>query len=193
MEARAPGTELVYPSGALVLVAGLPGAGKSTLLDRLYGLNGDERGPVRRGNVLVIDSRQARNRWSRALRFVPARAQIPLVLATHVWWILRAVSKGHDVVAHTRGTWPHILRMFAWLTGRRGGQVHLILIDVPPRTARQGQLARGRVVSTPTFARHVRRWRPLVERARTGTLPPAAGATVLDRAAVDHLRAIHFK
>ncbi|MFI0446440.1 AAA family ATPase [Actinomadura sp. 6N118] len=181
-----------YPPGSLVLVAGLPGAGKSTLLDRLYGLRGDETLPVISGDTRVIDSRQSRNWWARFLGPLPHRARVPLVQASHVWRIARAMSQGHAVVAHTRGTWPHILRGFAWMARRRGGEVHLILLDVDARTAREGQVARGRVVTTTVFARHVRRWRPLMERARSGHVPPADGVTVLDRDAADRLKAIRF-
>lgn len=188
-----PGSALRYPAGSLVLVAGLPGAGKSTLLNRLYGLHGDETAPVPAGDVLVIDSRQSRNWWARFLRPLPVRMRTPFVHTTHVWRIGRAILAGHGVVAHTRGTWPHILYLFAWLARRRGGRLHLILIDVTPETARAGQFARGRVVTSATFDRHCRRWRPLVDRARGGEPPPpAAGVTVLDRAAADELRAIHF-
>ncbi|MFC6885787.1 AAA family ATPase [Actinomadura yumaensis] len=187
-----PGTALRFPAGSLVLVAGLPGAGKSTMLDRLYGLSGEETRPVRAGGARVIDSRQSRNRWARLLRPLPTRARTPLVHATHVWRIARAVLGGHSVVAHTRGTWPHILRGFAWLVRRRGGRMYLVLIDVDPETARAGQFARGRTVTAATFARHTRRWGPLIERGRAGSVPPADGVTVLDRDAADRLEAILF-
>lgn len=188
-----PGPSLRYPAGSLVLVAGLPGAGKSTLLNRLYGLHGDETAPVCAGGVRVIDSGQSRNWWARALRPLPVRLRTPLVHATHVWRIGRAIRAGHGVVAHTRGTWPHVLRLFAWMAHRRGNDLHLILIDVDPATARAGQYARGRVVTAATFARHCRRWRPLIARARGGgPLPPAAGVTVLDRDTADKLQAIRF-
>lgn len=183
---------LRYPAGSLVLLAGLPGAGKSTLLDRLYGLHGDEREPVRAGEVRVIDSRQSRNWWARYLGPIPPRARIPLVHTTHVVRIGRALLKGHGVVAHTRGTWPHILYGFAWLARRVGAEVHLILLDVEPRAAREGQLARGRVVTSTTFARHCRRWRVLIDRTRAGVISPADGVTILDRPGADLLRAIHF-
>ncbi|WP_242614473.1 GTPase domain-containing protein [Actinomadura roseirufa] len=175
-----------------MLLAGLPGAGKSTLLNRLYRLRGDETRPARFGDVRVIDSRQSRNWWARFLHPIPPRLRTPLVHATHVWRIGRAVAGGHGVVAHTRGTWPHILHFFAFLVRLRGGRMHLILIDVDPETARAGQMARGRVVTGTTFARHCRRWVPLMRRARSGTLPPAAGVTVLDRDAADRLEVIRF-
>ncbi|MGJ6964422.1 AAA family ATPase [Streptosporangium sp. G11] len=184
--------DLRYPAGSLVLLAGLPGAGKSTLLDRLYGLRGDERNPVRAGEARVIDSRQSRNWWARYLGPIPPRARIPLVHTTHVVRIARALLKGHSVVAHTRGTWPHILYGFAWLARRVGSEVHLILLDVEPRTAREGQLSRGRVVTSATFARHCRRWRVIIDRARGGSFPPAASVTILDRPAANLLRAIRF-
>ncbi|RAY13881.1 ATP-binding protein [Actinomadura craniellae] len=184
--------DLRYPAGSLVLLAGLPGAGKSTLLRRLYGLRGDETRPVPAGDgVLVIDSRQARNWWARYLGPIPPRLHTPLIYTTHVWRIARALLTGHAVVAHTRGTWPHILRGFRWLTGRLGTGVHLILLDVPPRVAREGQYSRGRVLTATTFARHCRRWEGLVDRAREGGLP-AASITVLDRAAADDLGGIRF-
>ncbi|MBC6462850.1 ATP-binding protein [Actinomadura sp. HBU206391] len=184
--------ELRYPARSLVLVAGLPGAGKSTLLLRLYQLQGDETEPVVAGGVRVIDSRQARNWWARYLGPIPPRVRTPLVHATHVWRISRALLGGHAVVAHTRGTWPHILHGFAWLAHRRGTDLHLILLDVAPTIARAGQFSRGRVVTATTFARHCRRWQVLIERTRAGALPPAASVTVLDRAAADQLDGIHF-
>ncbi|GAA4586340.1 AAA family ATPase [Planotetraspora phitsanulokensis] len=189
---RAHTEQLRFPVGSVVLLAGLPGAGKSTLLARLYGLNGDETEPVVAGDVRVVDSRQARNWWARFLGPVPSRARTPLVHTTHVLRITRAVLRGHAVVAHTRGTWPHILHGFAWLARRRGRDLHLILLDTPPQTARAGQYSRGRVVTTATFARHCRRWRLLVRRARAGGLPPAASVTVLDRSAADRLADIRF-
>lgn len=184
--------DLHYPTGSLVLLAGLPGAGKSTLLHRLYALRGDEREPVSAGEVRVIDSRQSRNWWARYLDPIPARARTPLVHATHVWRIARELWRGHAVVAHTRGTWPHILHGFAWLAHRLGTDVHVILLDVEPTIARAGQHSRGRVVTAATFARHCRRWQVLISRAATGALPPAASVKVLDRAAADRLHAIHF-
>jgi hypothetical protein len=184
--------DLHYPARSLVLLAGLPGAGKSTLLERLYGLRGDETEPVPAGGALVIDSRQSRNWWAPRLRLLSPRARTPVVHATHVWRIVRAMARGEAVVGHTRGTWPHIMYGFAWLARRLGTELHVILLDVDPEIAWEGQQARGRVVTQTTFARHCRRWRKLMDKARGGSLPPAAGVTILDRPAADLLRAIRF-
>jgi hypothetical protein len=125
-------------------------------------------------------------------RPVPPRIRTPLVHATHVRRITRAMLQGHTVLAHTRGTWPQILYGFAWLARRRGTDMHLILLDVSPQVALAGQYARGRAVTAITFARHRRRWRVLIDRARTGGLPPAASVTVLDRPAADLVHSIRF-
>lgn len=192
-EVPAAARELRYPAGALVMVTGLPGAGKSTLLARLFPLAGDETRPVAVGGVRVIDSVQARNWWRRYLRALPPRLLIPLVYVTHVWRIARALVAGESVVAHTRGTWAHLSYGLARLARRLGTELHLIMLDVDPGTARAGQVSRGRVLTAKTFARHCRRWRALVARAeRTGELPPAASVVVLDRAAADLLKAIRF-
>ncbi|GIH73707.1 AAA family ATPase [Planobispora longispora] len=184
--------DLTYPAASLVLITGLPGAGKSTLLDRLYGLRGDETGPVTAGDTVVIDSRQARAWWAPRLAPLPPRLRTPIVHATHMARIVSAVLRGRTVVAHSRGTWPHIVYGLAWIARLSGAGMHLVMLDVDPRTAREGQLSRGRVVAPALFARHCRRWQRLVARARTGTLPPAASVTVLDRPAADLLRAITF-
>ena len=144
--------DLVFPPGSLVLVAGLPGAGKSTLLRRLYGLTDTETEPVPIGGAVVIDSAQARNWWSSYLRPLPPRGRIPFVYATHVWRIGRALTDGRSVVAHTRGTWPHLLYGFGWLARRGGSGLHLVLLDVPPTLARAGQHERARRHRPPRHA-----------------------------------------
>ncbi|MFD0734565.1 AAA family ATPase [Planotetraspora mira] len=185
--------DLHYPARSLVLLAGLPGAGKSTLLRRLYGLRCDETEPVPDGRgAWVIDSYQSRNMWAPYLGPIPPRLRTPLVHATHVWRIARAMTRGQAVVAHTRGTWPHLLHGFAWLARRSGTQMHMILLDVEPDVALAGQRIRGRTVTRVAFARHRRRWRALIRQARTGALPPADSVTVLDRPAADTLGAIRF-
>ncbi len=187
-----PNDELHYPPSSLVLIAGLPGAGKTTFLARLFQLRGDESHPQVVHGVHVIDSQQSRNWWARHLRFLHPRARTPVTHSTHIWRITRAVFSGHNVVAHTRGTWAHVLYGFAALARLRGTRVHLVLLDVPPQTARAGQHARGRTVTEVTFRRHCRRWRALLDRARDGKLTAAASVTVLDRNLADVIRGIRF-
>ncbi|GAA3236248.1 AAA family ATPase [Actinocorallia longicatena] len=193
MTSAEPDRELIYPAGSLVLLAGLPGAGKSTLLRRLYGLDDEETAPVAAGGALVIDSKQSRNWWAQYLGALPRRARIPFVYSTHVWRIGRSLTRGEAVVAHTRGTWPHLLYGFAWLARRLGTGLHLILLDVPPQTALDGQHARGRILTSRAFAWHVRRWAKLIVRARTGSMRPATTVTVLNRADADKIRTIRFQ
>ncbi|GAA4087559.1 AAA family ATPase [Nonomuraea soli] len=182
--------KLTFRPGSLVIITGLPGAGKSTLLRRLYGLSGQEDRPHLHGPVSIIDSGQSRLTWAGRLSWAPKQVRTAVVWATHVGRISRALSAGRSVVAHNRGGHPLVLYGFAWLA-RRGG-LHLILLEVDPEQARQGQRSRGRVVPGPTFARHVRRHEALLARVRTGDLEPAASVTVLTRPAADLVEAIDF-
>ncbi|MEV0581731.1 AAA family ATPase [Nonomuraea sp. NPDC050310] len=187
------GGSLRFPAGSLVILTGLPGAGKSTLLRRLYGLTGQEAGPVAAGPTRVIDSGQARLRWARTLAWAPKPVRTFVVHCTHLSRIARNLAAGHSVVAHNRGTWSHILYGFAWLARRHGREFHLIMLDVDAATAMEGQQVRGRVVPRATFDRHAQRWRVLVRRARaTGALAPATGVTVLDRAGADRVTELSF-
>lgn len=182
-----------FPPGSLVLLSGLPGAGKSTLLDRLYGLTGAETTPVTVDGVLVIDSRQSRARWAAVFPRLPRRLRSLLVHVTHMSRISGAVLGDRPVVAHSRALWPHILYGFAWLARMNGRKLYVILLDVEPEIARAGQVTRGRIIRDVTFTRHTRRWRALIDRARTGALPPADGVVVLDRPAADQVKAIVFE
>jgi len=183
---------LRYPAGSLVILTGLPGAGKTTLLRRLYALDGTEAVPVTVGEATVIDSMQSRLRWAGRLGWAPKPVRTGVVFATHLWRIRAAVRSGRSVVAHNRGCGPAVLRVFAWMARRSGAAFHLLLLDVAPEAALAGQHARGRVVPERTFARHRRRCRRLLARARAGDPTPAAGAHVLDRASANVLTSIRF-
>jgi energy-coupling factor transporter ATP-binding protein EcfA2 len=184
---------LSYPTRTLVILTGLPGAGKSTLLCRLYGLTGKENEPVSAGGATVIDSMQSRLRWAGDLRWAPKPVRTLVVFVTHLSRIRAAVRAGGPVIAHNRGCGPIVLRSFAWMARRSGAGFHLLLLDVAPQDAMAGQRERGRVVPERTFARHRRRCRALLARARAGRPAPAAGAHVLDRRGADLLTAIHFE
>ncbi len=190
--ARQSADPLRYPAGSLVILTGLPGAGKSTLLTRLYGLTGTERAPVTAGGATVIDSMQSRLRWAVPLRRAPKPVRTAVVFLTHLWRIHAALRDGRSVIAHNRGCGPVVLRAFAWMARRAGADFHLLLLDVAPEAALAGQHARGRVVPERTFARHRRRCRKLLARARAGQAAPADGAYVLDRADANVLPSIRF-
>ncbi|WP_336207382.1 AAA family ATPase [Nonomuraea sp. LPB2021202275-12-8] len=183
---------LHYPAGSLVILTGLPGAGKTTLLRRLYSLDGTEDGPVTAGEATVIDSMQSRLRWAGPLGWAPKPVRTAVVFATHLWRIRSAVRSGRSVVAHNRGCGPVVLHAFAWMARRSGVGFHLLLLDVAAEAALAGQHARGRVVPERTFARHRRRCRRLLTRARAGHAAPATGAHVLDRASANVLTGIRF-
>ncbi|WP_405857797.1 ATP-binding protein [Streptomyces sp. NBC_00090] len=173
---------LTFAAGDLVVVSGLPGSGKSTLMKRAA----DGRG---------IDSQDAREHWeARMPRLLPYALYRPLVRLAHYAGLRRALRSGASVIVHDCGTQSWVRGWLAREARRRGGALHLILLDVAPDTARDGQRARGRGVSAYAFARHRRAVGRLLRTAESGSLPPGcASATLLDRDAADALRRIGFR
>lgn len=172
---------LVFPAGDLVVVSGLPGSGKSTLIRRTADGGG-------------IDSQDARDRWERRMpRPLPYAVYRPAVRIAHYLGLRRALRSGESVVVHDCGTQKWVRRWLAGDARRRGGHLHLVLLDVPPEVARAGQRERGRGVSGYAFARHRRAVRRLVRDAEGGR-PPAgcASAVLLDREAAGALGPIAF-
>ncbi|MGK5627922.1 AAA family ATPase [Streptomyces sp. URMC 123] len=188
----APGAgELRYPAGDVVVVSGLPGSGKSTLIERATAPLDHRGGAVRR-----IDSQDVRDRWERAMPGflpLPYAAYRPLVRIAHYDGLRRALASGDSVVVHDCGTLSWVRRWLARDARRRGRALHLVLLDVPPETALEGQAARGRGVSGYAFGRHRRAVGALVARAECGRLPRGvATAVLLDRSAAASLDAIAF-
>ncbi|QES08497.1 ATP-binding protein [Streptomyces venezuelae] len=173
---------LTFAAGDLVVVSGLPGSGKSTLMKRAAG-------------GAAIDSQDARERWDARLpRFLPYAVYRPLVRLAHYAGLRRALRSGAGVVVHDCGTQSWVRGWLAREARRRGRSLHLVLLDVAPDTAREGQRARGRGVSAYAFARHRRAVGRLVAAAESGRLPHGcASATLLDREAADTLRKIGFR
>ncbi|GAU65569.1 hypothetical protein SSP35_01_09130 [Streptomyces sp. NBRC 110611] len=182
--------ELRFPAGDLVVVSGLPGSGKSTLMRRVVPpLDG------RGGAVRCIDSQDVRERWERGrLRRLPYVLYRPLVRTAHYLALGRALRSGDSLVVHDCGTQTWVRRWLA-RSARRGGRgLHLVLLDVPPETARSGQEARGRGVSAYAFARHRGAVGRLVGAAESGGLPKGFGSAVLlDRRAASALRTVGFR
>ncbi|MFJ8824639.1 AAA family ATPase [Streptomyces sp. NPDC102467] len=170
-----------FAAGDFVVLSGLPGSGKSTLMRRAV-------------TVVRIDSQDTRERWAARLPRVPYVLYRPLVRVAHYAGLRRAMRSGASVVVHDCGTQAWVRRWVTRAARRRGAAVHLLLLDVPPDTALEGQLVRGRGVSRYAFARHRRAVGALVTATERGDLPSGIeSAVLLDRAATDALGGITFR
>ncbi|WP_369273542.1 AAA family ATPase [Streptomyces sp. R11] len=172
---------LLFAPEDLVVITGLPGSGKSTLMRRTV-------------NGARIDSQDTRDRWdARMPGFLPYAVYRPLVRLAHYAGLRRAMRSGEGVVVHDCGTQAWVRGWLAREARRRGGTVHLLLLDVDPDTALEGQRERGRGVSRYAFLRHRRAAAHLLRSVEKGHLPPGCGSAVLiDRDAAGVLRRIGF-
>ncbi|MFI6120458.1 AAA family ATPase [Streptomyces sp. NPDC051064] len=172
---------LDFAAGDVVVVSGLPGSGKSTLIRRA-------------AKEHAVDSQDTRDRWAAALpRLLPYALYRPLVRAAHYAGLWRRLRSGGPVVVHDCGTQAWVRRWLAREARRRGSGLHLVLLDVTPRVARQGQRERGRGVSGYAFARHRRAVGRLLRDTETGVLPPGcASAVLLDRETAAGIDRISF-
>ncbi|MEU3840745.1 AAA family ATPase [Streptomyces sp. NPDC028635] len=172
---------LLFGPRDLVVVTGLPGSGKSTLMRRAV------PGPR-------VDSQDTRDRYDARLhRLLPYALYRPLVRLAHYAALRRALSSGEGLVVHDCGTQSWVRGWLARAARRRGGALHLLLLDVDPDTALTGQRARGRGVSRYAFQRHRRATTRLLRAVQRGDLPAGCDAAVLlDRDAADALRRIAF-
>ncbi|GAB2760720.1 AAA family ATPase [Streptomyces bullii] len=172
---------LLFGPRDLVVITGLPGSGKSTLMRRAV------KGPR-------IDSQDVRDRWERRMpRFLPYAVYRPLVRLAHYAGLRRALRTGEGVVVHDCGTQAWVRRWLAREARRRGGTLHLLLLDVTPEQALAGQRARGRGVSRYAFLRHRTATTRLLRSVERGDLPAGcASAVLVDRDAANTLRRIGF-
>ncbi|SEK64806.1 Predicted kinase [Blastococcus sp. DSM 46786] len=164
---------------ALLVVGGLPGSGKTTLLRRLLAHDGPAG--------TALDSEDVAGRLRRAAPGVPYRLLRPWVHAWHRWRVLRAVGGNAPLVVLTDPWTSRSWRGLVVRAARRSGRsLRLVLLDVPPQLAREGQRARGRAVPEGRMRRHATRWRRYL--ARVGATPSAGDAVlVVDRRAAGEL------
>ncbi|NEB05731.1 AAA family ATPase [Streptomyces sp. SID13726] len=172
---------LLFGPRDLVVITGLPGSGKTTLMQRTV-------------TGTRVDSQDTRDRWDgRLARFLPYAVYRPLVRLAHYAGLRRALRSGEGVVVHDCGTQAWVRGWLARDARRRGGTLHLLLLDVTPRTALAGQRERGRGVSRYAFLRHRGAAARLIRSVERGDLPPGCDSAVLiDRDAADVLRRIGF-
>ncbi|MFI1539395.1 AAA family ATPase [Streptomyces anandii] len=177
---QGPGV-LLFGPGDVVVVTGLPGGGKSTLMRRTV------PGPR-------IDSQDTRDRWdARLAGRLPYALYRPLVRLAHYAGLRRALGTGEGLVVHDCGTQAWVRAWLARAAHRRGGALHLLLLDVDAGTALAGQRARGRGVSRYAFRRHRRAAHRMLRAVERGDLPRGcASALLLDRTAATGLRRIGF-
>ncbi|QOV35406.1 AAA family ATPase [Streptomyces ferrugineus] len=172
---------LLFAPEDLVVITGLPGSGKSTLMRRAV-------------KGIRIDSQDTRDRWdARMSGFLPYAIYRPLVRLAHYAGLRRALRSGEGVVVHDCGTQAWVRAWLAREARRRGGTLHLLLLDVTPDTALEGQRERGRGVSRYAFLRHRRAAGHLLRSVEKGHLPRGCdSAVLLDREAANVLRRIGF-
>jgi hypothetical protein len=161
MPVRDPGPVPTGDAGrGLVVVGGLPGSGKTTMVRRLLG----DGIP----GVASLDSEQVAARW-RTGALVPYPLVRPLV---HAWHRLRVLGAlvGDDRVVVLADPWTsRWWRPVVLAAARAGGRaVRLVLLDVSPEDAADGQRIRGRRIPEGRMHRHGLRWERLLRTAAAG-------------------------
>jgi hypothetical protein len=164
---------LELPGRVLLLVAGLPGAGKSTLL----------RGAPARPGLRILDSDAQRARLVRVFPGVGYPRLRPWVHLLHRLAVVGAAcGTAPTVVVHLPATGAGLRRAVRALAALTGRDPHLLWIDAAPADAVAGQAARGRMIESRSFARHVTRAAGMADRIRGGSLDEGwASATAVER------------
>ena len=160
--------DLIFPSDAVIVVAGVPGAGKTTLLRR----------SVDRAVARVVDTDDRARRG-------------PLLYPGHYARIALAIAGRKPVVIHSRGTLPATRRALTLLARLRGRPAYLLLLHADRASAEAGQCRRGRTVTQEEMDRQVARWHDLLAAGgpqREGW----AAVEILDRERASRVDALRF-
>jgi cation:H+ antiporter len=156
---------------SLVLVAGIPGAGKSTLMRTLR--------PDR--TLRISDSDPLRSavmrRLPRGMRYGLVRPLVHLLHRASV--VCLALGPATTVVVHLPATSARLRRAVTALARLSRRTACLVWLDVPAAEARDGQRARGRMVTARSFERHARRARQASEQIRGRQLGEGWATTLL--------------
>jgi predicted kinase len=161
---------------SLVLVAGIPGAGKSTLMrtlrpDRTLRISDSD--PLRSAVMRLLP---------RGMRYGLVRPVVHLLHRASV--VCLALGPAATVVVHLPATPARLRRAVTALARLSRRTPHLVWLDVPAAEARDGQRARGRMVTSCSFERHARRAERTSEQIRGRRLDEGwATALRLDREA----------
>lgn len=185
-----------YPADAVLVVAGIPGAGKSTLLERLF----PEQGGASFGSgpgpdsVELLDSHHDRIRWRRWLGRLPYPLWRPIVHLAYYARIRTAIATAPGpIIVHECGTRRLTRELIRRWASRRRRALHLLLLDVHPTVALQGQRTRRRLIRTRSFTAHCRRWKRLITGVDGERLPAGvASVVIMGRSAADELRRVKF-
>lgn len=156
---------------SLVLVAGIPGTGKSTLMRTLR--------PDR--TLRISDSDPLRSavmrRLPRGMRYGLVRPLVHLLHRASV--VCLALGPATTVVVHLPATSARLRRAVTALARLSRRTACLVWLDVPAAEARDGQRARGRMVTARSFERHARRARQASEQIRGRQLGEGWATTLL--------------
>ncbi|MEV6733450.1 MULTISPECIES: ATP/GTP-binding protein [unclassified Streptomyces] len=173
-----------YPAGAVVVVSGLPGSGKSTLLRRWSCV------------APVVDPRASHVACEAVMpAWLPYAVYRPWARLRHFWRLRSEVLSEGPLLAHDCGSRTWMRRWLSWTARRRGGELHVVLLDVGAAEALAGQEARARRAPRRVFARHRQRLDRLFEALclhGSAAVPEAVSVVLLDRISRERMAAVQF-
>ncbi|WP_406511689.1 TGBp1 family protein [Streptomyces sp. NBC_00161] len=173
-----------YPAGAVVVVSGLPGSGKSTLLRRWSRM------------APVVDPRASHLACEALMpAWLPYAVYRPWARLRHLLRLRAEILSGGPLLAHDCGSRTWMRRWLSWTARRRGGELHVVLLDVGAAEALAGQEARARRAPRRVFARHRQGLDRLLEALclhGSAAVPEAVSVVLVDRISRERMAAVRF-